>query len=112
MFETKHTHLSYDIDLLIEDSKGMNESTEDMWYRLISDHSFLILNESVPTFLCFFGSTYVCEITFSYLTRRKSKYRGCLNQNRLESEIRCEITDDCKPDFSALIENEQCHSSH
>lgn len=67
-----------------------NESTDGMWNRLISDHSFLVLVDKIePKFIWFFGSTYGCECTFSSLTRRKSKYRTNLAQSsfNLKSEL-------------------------
>lgn len=111
LLEVKKTSLKYDNSLLKEGVQGNIELTEEMWSRLISDHSFLVLHEIIPKFLCLFGSTYVCESTFSSITRRKSKYRSCLSQNSLESEIRCEL---CKttPDFHTFIENKECQPSH
>lgn len=88
-----------------------NELVDGMWRRLITDHSFMVLNNLIPKFLCMFGSTYVCEATFSSLLRRKSKYRSMLSQDSLESELRCGLCT-TKPDFRKIIENMQCQPSH
>lgn len=58
-----------------------------------------------------FGSTYVCESTFSSLARRKNKFRCSLTQQYLESEIRCEVSK-TKPNLNELVENKECNSSH
>lgn len=105
------TSLNYDISLIAEDSLGKNKLIDGTWHRLIADHSFLVLNNLIPKFLCMFGSTYVCEATFSSLFRRKSKYRNRFSQNSLESELRCELCT-TKPDFRKMIEIIQCQSSH
>lgn len=111
IFSVSKTSLNHDISLLAEEIQAKNESIDGMWRRLILDHSFLVLDKIIPKFLCMFGSTYVCEATFSSLVRRKSKYRTNLTENSLESEIRCELCT-VKPDFHKLVENQQCHPSH
>lgn len=111
IFGVSKTSLNYDISLLVEDVQVKNELTDGMWHRLTADHSFLVLNKLIPKFLCMFGSTYVCEATFSSLVRRKSKYRTLLSQHSLESELRCELCT-VKPDFRKIIENVQCQPSH
>lgn len=111
LFNVSKTSLNYDISLLAEESQGKNELIDGMWRRLMSDHSFMFLNDLIPKFLCMFGSTYVCEATFSSLLRRKSKYRSMLSQNSLESELRCELCT-TKPDFRKIIDNMQCQPSH
>lgn len=108
---TKKTNLEFDISLINEENGLPNETSDALWRRLMSEFNFLELKDVVPKFLCMFGSTYVCEATFSSLTRRKNKYRNALSQQNLESELRCELTEST-PDFDKLCENKQCHPSH
>ena len=82
-----------------------------LWKRLLLNCNFLVLKDILPKFLCMFGSTYVCESTFSSLTRRKNKLRNALSQQNLESEIRCELCES-KPDLTKLTENKSCQRSH
>lgn len=107
----KKTLLEFDISLINEETRMPNETSDALWKRLLFDCNFLVLNDIVPKFLCMFGSTYVCESTFSSLARRKNKFRNALSQTNLESEIRCEL---CKhiPDLNKLTENKECHPSH
>lgn len=111
IFEVKRAHIEYDIALIAQESHSKNETRVEMWKRLISENSFLVLNDVVPKYVCMFSSTYVCECTFSSLVRRKTKYRTMLSQQSLESEIRCEL---CKtePDFAELAKSKKCHTSH
>lgn len=111
LFGTKKTHLEFDISLINEESGLPNETSDALWRRLLSECNFLVLKDIVPKFLCMFGSTYVCEASFSSLARRKNKYRNALSQPNLESEIRCELIQS-KIDFDKLTEKIQCHPSH
>lgn len=111
LFGTKKTHLEFDISLINEESGLPNETGDALWRRLLSECNFLALKDIVPKFLCMFGSTYVCEASFSSLARRKNKYRNAISQQNLESELRCELIQS-KPDFDKLTEKKECHPSH
>lgn len=111
LFNTKKSHLEFDIALIDAEDCVPNETSDALWNRLCSTCNFMVLNTIVQKFLCMFGSTYVCESTFSSLARRKNKYRSLLAQQNLESELRCELCQN-KPDFSTLTENKACQQSH
>ena len=110
LFNTKKSHLEFDVALISDEICLPNEMSGATWKRLLTDCNFMVLKNIVPKFLCMFGSTYVCESTFSSLARRKNKFRSSLSQNSLESEIRCEIKP--KPDFNKLVETKECQPSH
>jgi len=111
ILNVRKTHLEFDLSLVASETYIPGEKCEAMWARLLSENSFLVLIKIVPQFLCMFGSTYVCECTFSSLARRKNKIRNKLSQENLEAEIRCEIFEDT-PDFHKIALNKQCHPSH
>lgn len=111
IFKTKKSHLDFDIALINDETHFPNELSGALWTRLLPYCDFMVLKTIVPKFLCMFGSTYVCESTFSSLARRKNQFRSSLSQGNLEDEIRCE-TSKLKPNFTELIENKECHSSH
>lgn len=111
LLHVKKSHLDFDISLIDSETQMPNEKCDIMWNRLLRDNSFFVLNIVVPKFLCMFGSTYVCECTFSSLTRRKSRYRSNLLQDSLECEIRCELCKDVL-DFRKMVKGKQCHPSH
>lgn len=102
LFGTKKTHLEFDISLIEQETHLKAASSIERWKRLISDCSFIVLNDIVPSFVCMFGSTYVCECTFSSLVRRKTKYCNALSQHSLKSEIRCELCN-FEPDFRKIV---------
>lgn len=111
LFGSKKTHLEFDISLINEENDLPNETSDALWRRLMSECNFFLLKDIVPKFLCMFGSTYVCEASFSSLARRKNKYRNALSQVNLESELRCELSEST-PDLNQLTESKECHPSH
>ncbi|RYX83882.1 hypothetical protein EON73_03630 [bacterium] len=111
IFNEKKTHLEYDIALIKEETYMPNETNEQLWNRLLSNSNFMVLKNILPKFVSMFGSTYLCESTFSSLLRRKSKIRSSLSQINLESELRCEMVKS-KPDLSKLSLLKECHPSH
>jgi 17beta-estradiol 17-dehydrogenase/3beta-hydroxysteroid 3-dehydrogenase/mitotic-spindle organizing protein 1 len=58
-----------------------------------------------------FGSTYVCEASFSTMNVVKSKYRSRLSNANLESNLRVALSD-YKPDYDRLVSDMQHHPSH
>lgn len=111
LFNTKKTHLEYDTSLIKEETSVPNETNNELWERLLSNCDFFVLKNILQKFLSMFGSTYLCESTFSSLTRRKNKYRSSLTQEHLESEIRCEISK-FKPNLIELAQSMDCQTSH
>lgn len=110
-FAVKQAHLEFDIGLIAQENHLQNLTYIEMWKRLLSENSFLVLNDVVPKYLCMFSSTYVCECTFSSLVRRKSKYRTMISDISLESEIRCELCT-TEPDFMSMAKSKQFQPSH
>ena len=58
-----------------------------------------------------FGSTYMCEASFSRMKYLKNKYRTRLVDTNLASGIRLMISSEC-PDFARLSANIQEQGSH
>lgn len=111
IFEVKKSHLEFDFALVKGEDQLKTLSCTEMWKRLVSEHSFLVLNDILLKYFCMFGTTYLCESTFSTLLRRKNKYRNMLSQCSLESEIRCELSKN-EPDFVKMAKTKECHPSH
>ena len=53
--------------------------------------------------LVLFGSTYVCEQTFSVMKFNKSRYRSSITDDHLSAVLRI-ATSDIQPDYSALVQ--------
>lgn len=69
------------------------------------------LREIARNTLVLFGSTYMCEASFSRMKYLKNKYRTRLVNTNLASGIRLMISSEC-PDFARLSANIQEQGSH
>ena len=58
-----------------------------------------------------FGSTYVCEQSFSVMKQVKSKERSLLTDGHLEAIMRIAISN-IEPDIEKLTKQKQCQVSH
>lgn len=58
-----------------------------------------------------FGSTYLCEQSFSLMKQIKSKCRSRLSDTLLEGNLRIAISN-IEPDIDRLLKNKQCQASH
>ena len=56
--------------------------------------------------LVLFGSTYICEQTFSVMKFTKSRYRSSLTDEHLLAVVRIS-TSDIQPDFDGLVNAQQ-----
>lgn len=59
--------------------------------------------------LCLFGSTYLCETTFSKMNFAKNKYRTSLTDMNLENTIRLSTTS-IIPNIDQLVDRGQWHN--
>lgn len=107
IFAVKKTSLEFDFALIEQESQLKSLTCVEMWKRVISENSFLVLHDVVLRYMCMFSSTYVCECTFSSLVRRKTKYRTMISQECLESEIRCELSN-TEPNFLTIAKSKEC----
>ena len=58
-----------------------------------------------------FGSTWVCESSFSKMNNIKNKHRSTLTDQHLEDILRISCTQ-FEPDFKKIAQSNQCHMSH
>ncbi|KAF7246160.1 General transcription factor II-I repeat domain-containing protein 2B [Varanus komodoensis] len=86
--------------LLAEHFKSVSLLT---FYSSLKEESFPNLRRHAQKMLVLFGSTYICEQTFSVMKFNKSRYRSSLSDNHLSAVLRISTTD-IQPDFSALVE--------
>lgn len=61
--------------------------------------------------LSMFGTTYVCEQTFSVMNINKTKHRSRLTNAHLNDIVKCIATQDLKPDIDALVKAKRCQVS-
>jgi zinc finger BED domain-containing protein 5/7/8/9 len=58
-----------------------------------------------------FGSTYLCETSFSSMSLIKTKQRSCLTDENLEHSLRVALTS-YEPRYALLLRNAQLQPSH
>ncbi|KAM3836157.1 general transcription factor II-I repeat domain-containing protein 2A-like [Diretmus argenteus] len=73
------------------------------FYSSLKEENFPHLRRHAPRILVLFGSTYVCEQTFSVMKFNKSKHRSSITDEHLLAVLRL-ATSDIQPDFNALVQ--------
>lgn len=86
-------------DLLLPFETGVT------FWKEISADKYSVLKSSMRKLMCSFGSSYVCESTFSMLKVVKSKSRNHLTDEHLELLLRIGLTSN-KMDWDKIIPNE------
>ncbi|KAL2079794.1 hypothetical protein ACEWY4_025538 [Coilia grayii] len=73
------------------------------FYSSLKEESFPHLRRHAQRILFLFGSTYICEQTFSVMKFNKSKHRSSITDEHLSAVLRI-ATSDIQPAFSALVQ--------
>lgn len=82
------------------------------FYASLSEELFPNIRQMAQRMLVLFGSTYVCEQTFSVMNINKARHRAQLTDGHLRSVLRIATTK-LTPDFDALAKKgDQQHCSH
>ena len=76
----------------------------EKFYALLNKAKFGNLKKMAMKSLVLFGSTYICEQTFSTMSINKNKLRSNLTDTNLQSLLRI-TTSNMEPDFKQLIKN-------
>ena len=83
--------------------KFQSEST-DKFYASLNESKFANLRKMAMKLLVLFGSTYICEQTFSTMNINKTKLRSNLTDVHVQSLLRIS-TSDMQPEFKQLVDN-------
>ncbi|XP_049457624.1 EPM2A-interacting protein 1-like [Epinephelus fuscoguttatus] len=98
--ESSEARAAYRDKNLIEFYKGLSPST----YPALRQHAVRMVS--------LFGSTYICEKTFSTMAINKSKLRSRLTDGHLHAVLRIATTE-MEPDIRGIVANrKQHHISH
>ncbi|KAM4629813.1 general transcription factor II-I repeat domain-containing protein 2-like [Polymixia lowei] len=82
------------------------------FYRSLEKAKFPLMRRHAKRMMSLFGSTYICEQTFSLLTLNKSRLRTRMTDNHLRDVLRISTTK-LTPDLPAvLLTKAQHHCSH
>ncbi|XP_071059413.1 general transcription factor II-I repeat domain-containing protein 2B-like [Pseudochaenichthys georgianus] len=76
------------------------------FYSSLKEENFPNMRRHAQKMLVLFGSTYICEQTFSIMKFQKSRYRSSLTDDHLSAVLRIS-TSDIQPDFDALVKAQQ-----
>lgn len=82
------------------------------FYRSLEKEKFPLMRRHAKRTISLFGSTYVCEQTFSLLTLNKSRMRTKITDSHLHDVLRISTTK-FTPDLPAILQSRaQHHCSH
>lgn len=111
-FQVDHMILQNEIITLRCDIflKARSSSGLDFW-AVVSNEKYPNLKKCVEQLHSCFGSTYLCESTFSSLKQTKNKHRSRLTDAHTLDSLRLAISN-YKPDFANLVEDAQTQCSH
>lgn len=109
------TNLQFELIELQEDSFLKDKYNETgplgLYSILASTERFPLLLTSAKKIASLFGSTYLCERTFSTMKLAKSKSRSRLTDEHLKSILRVSVSN-FEPQFENIMKGKQLHVSH
>ncbi|CAK1593792.1 unnamed protein product [Parnassius mnemosyne] len=88
-----------------------NEGDLLNFYRCIDKNAYKELRINALKCASLFGSTYICEQTFSILNNNKTKNRNRLANESLEAVLRV-ATSKFEPNIKKIVSTMQCHASN
>ena len=82
------------------------------FYKSLEDAKFPLMRDNAERMMSLFGSTFICEQTFSLLGHNKIRLRTRITDSHLCDVLRVSTTK-LSPDISAIIQSKgQSHCSH
>lgn len=85
-------------------------STEEFWVKHVPE-KYQNCKKLAINLATMFGSTYICETSFSKMNFLKNKYRSRLTDAHLEDTLRISCSSR-EPNFKNLAQDRRCHFSH
>ena len=81
------------------------------FYKSLNSDNYKNLVQLAKKTLSIFGSTYICEQTFSIMNMIKNKQRSSLSNENLEDILKIS-TSHMYPDYDKLVVGKRCNVSH
>lgn len=85
-------------------------TNENSFWNLVPEEEYPLLISVASRIFAFFGSTYLCEATFSQMKTITLQFRSSLTDNHLMASIRLRLSE-YKPNFTRLCDKMECHAS-
>ena len=82
-----------------------------VYYASFPNETFPNIRKHAMKMSTVFGSTYICEQTFSRMKLKKNQTRSRLSDQHLHQSLRLAVTG-MEPDINLLTSQKQAHSSH
>lgn len=95
----------------VPNKNNYRESSLVDFYKSLDSEKYKNLIELAMKMFSIFGSTYICEQTFSIMHFNKNKNRSCLTNEHLEDIVRT-ATSYMTPEYEKLANEKQCNISH
>ncbi|KAI5150109.1 hypothetical protein ENBRE01_1306 [Enteropsectra breve] len=115
--EKVRSHLQLEIidlqsDNVLKAAFKENQNNLVIFYKNLSGDKYPELKSFAAEFISIFGSTYLCEQTFSKMKYVKSQYRSTLTDENLQTTLKVGCTN-FEIDYDKILsERSQFHSSH
>jgi len=81
------------------------------FYKRLPQCEYSNLKKFAMKMIVCFGSTYICEFTFSKMSYIKNKYRNTLTDDHLQDILRLSSTE-IQPNYQQMCAEHQMHGSH
>jgi len=98
-------------NLYSENYTKTESNYDEFWLKYVSEKKYPTLKLLILKMCTMFGSTYVCESSFSKMNYIKNKFRSRLTNKHLEMIMKIACTNHT-PNFKQLVESKICHFSH
>lgn len=86
-------------------------ASEDKFWKYLTEEKYPNVKKCAENIYACFGSTYLCESSFSQMNIIKSKYRTVLTDEHLESCLRNGLSS-YTPNYEKIVDTLQCRVSH
>lgn len=86
-------------------------ATGGSFWNLLIEEKYPNVRKCAMYLTAFFGSTYLCESTFSHMKHVKSKHRSTMTDDQLDVCLWLAVST-YTPNYIKLADNLQCQSSH
>lgn len=90
---------------LVEKFDNSSSVSLIQFYKELDPSKFRHLRKNAAKIIAMFGSTYVCEQSFSVMKRLKNQYREQLTDANLRSSIRICLSRNIKPNIQKIVDN-------